>query len=522
MKRVPEPRADAWPSRSYRAMTRRRQRTEYDSGSDTEDVDNTPKTESMAERALLNVVRFLATPEGLRLYRRAVWSNMEQKRETYYRMTKEVEAEKKRLSDVVKEQINQLKTAAGIKGGEESSSINWTIFESVGDPVRSVLSQQTQFEALRLKAIARRDDVAATEAMRDQLIIELRALLKFAHHPTAVYKVADLIGGFIKDPSSYRKKMMSFMMLGGPGTGKSDIAMQIGRVLKYSGIFIGDSFIEAGRSDLIASYEGQTVHKTRNFLMQNLDAGVIFIDEAYALTPWDNGKPEGYGAEASTAIVEFMVRYRGLYCIIVAGYEKEMMRYFIASNPGLDRRFMHKILLNNVDASELLHIFKVQLMRQQGLQEPLDRSADLEADKYFTPDAYEYLFKVIEQSTLGDVTYEDEVDVGTMKTYENVRKFTPHHPFMYQLFKDQAGSMTNLADEAITVLLSSLPFDSVVKTTDKARNAHGVFRPAFSGQGQREMRRVIEQRIINTALSQSEKFMEDLRAVETAVFLSRT
>ena len=50
----------------------------------------------------------------------------------------------------------------------------------------------------------------------------------------------------------------------------------------------------------MGQYMGETVTKTRNFLVNNLDNGVIFIDEAYAITPWEDGKPESYGTEATT------------------------------------------------------------------------------------------------------------------------------------------------------------------------------------------------------------------------------
>ena len=85
------------------------------------------------------------------------------------------------------------------------------------------------------------------------------------------------------------------------------------------------------------------VARTCNFLISNLDRA-IFVDEAYGLTPWNDGKPEGYGAEAITAMVEFMTQYKGLYCIITAGYEKQMQRY-LDHQPGIARRFLYRFAL---------------------------------------------------------------------------------------------------------------------------------------------------------------------------------
>ena len=87
--------------------------------------------------------------------------------------------------------------------------------------------------------------------------------------------------------------------------------------------------------------------------MANLDRGVVFIDEAYALTQWSDGKPEGYGSEAVSAMVEFMTRYKGLYCLLAAGYEREMTRYFLPTNPGLPRRFPYRFVLHDLTPDEL-------------------------------------------------------------------------------------------------------------------------------------------------------------------------
>ena len=195
------------------------------------------------------------------------------------------------------------------------------------------------------------------------------------------------------------------------------------RRIRQAGIFVGDQLIEAGRAELVGQYEGQTVARTRNFLVSNLDRGVILIDEAYAITPWQNGKPEGYGSEAATAMVEFMSRYAGLYCIIVAGYETQMVRYFLPTNEGLSRRFPNKYVLNDMSVTELIEVFKRALLRSQGLRVPDGGNVRLESSDYFDADAWRYLHNLIEICTSGTTECTEEYDAATRKTYYNVPSF---------------------------------------------------------------------------------------------------
>ena len=104
------------------------------------------------------------------------------------------------------------------------------------------------------------------------------------------------------------KKGEVFGFLGPNGAGKTTLAGVIARCFATAGMFVDDRVVTAGRAEFVAEYEGQTVARTRNFLISNLDGGVIFIDEAYGITQWNEGKPEGYGTEAVTAMVAEMQR----------------------------------------------------------------------------------------------------------------------------------------------------------------------------------------------------------------------
>lgn len=140
---------------------------------------------------------------------------------------------------------------------------------------------------------------------------------------------------------------------GNPGTGKTTVARIMAAIYRDTGLLPTGKLVEMDRSGLVAEYVGQTAVKT-NTAIDRAMGGVLFIDEAYALT---EGGASDYGMEAVTTLLKRMEDDRGRFAVILAGYTDNMSD-FMESNPGLKSRFNRTIHFPDYTAEELITIYK--------------------------------------------------------------------------------------------------------------------------------------------------------------------
>ncbi len=169
---------------------------------------------------------------------------------------------------------------------------------------------------------------------------------------------------------------LHLVFLGNPGTGKTTVARLLAKLYKSIGVLSKGQLVETDRSGLVAGYVGQTATKTREVVEKAL-GGILFIDEAYALTS-QTGQND-FGHEAIEVILKCMEDHRDQLIVIVAGYQ-DLMEEFIHSNPGLASRFNKYFLFEDYNGAQLMQIFTA-LCEKNGYQP--DEETRTHAEDYF-------------------------------------------------------------------------------------------------------------------------------------------
>jgi SpoVK/Ycf46/Vps4 family AAA+-type ATPase len=174
------------------------------------------------------------------------------------------------------------------------------------------------------------------------------------------------------------------VFVGNPGTGKTTVARILTKIYKSLGVLERGHMIETDRQGLVAGFVGQTAIKTAEKI-DEAQGGVLFIDEAYALTMHGGGAHRDFGDEAIQTLLKRMEDSRGTFFVFVAGYP-ENMDSFLKANPGLSSRFDKILKFEDYQPDELIQIAMLML-DEKGMVPAPDAEAHL---KNYLTFLYEY------------------------------------------------------------------------------------------------------------------------------------
>lgn len=200
-----------------------------------------------------------------------------------------------------------------------------------------------------------RVELASDELSLEQLLSELNSLTGMESVKKEVNNLVNLMKICkIRQEKGLQIPPMTnhLVFLGNPGTGKTTIARILAKIYHKIGVLSKGQLVEVDRSGLVAGYMGQTGIKVME-VVERAKGGVLFIDEAYALTASKNDGD--FGQEAIDVLNKAMEDFKDDLIVIAAGYEKEMQS-FLDANPGLRSRFNRTIEFPDYSAGELIEI----------------------------------------------------------------------------------------------------------------------------------------------------------------------
>ncbi|MEM1322855.1 MAG: AAA family ATPase [Bacteroidota bacterium] len=234
-------------------------------------------------------------------------------------------------------------------------------------------------EGIKIKPKKELPHIPVDHKLLDEAIGELDRLIGMENVKSQIKELVNLVRYYREtDKNVLNSFFLHTVFIGNPGTGKTTVARILTKIYKALGVLERGHIIETDRQGLVAGFVGQTAIKTAAKIEEAF-GGVLFIDEAYALTQHSGGAHGDFGNEAIQTLLKRMEDHRGEFFVFVAGYP-DNMETFLKANPGLNSRFDKILKFEDYVPADLKRIANL-MFEEKGVA--VSPEAEEHLEKYF-------------------------------------------------------------------------------------------------------------------------------------------
>ena len=263
-------------------------------------------------------------------------------------------------------QVKDHLARAVIEGCEKGILTNWSSFEVCQFVEKEVLPRY-----IRRALMAEIDGIAAlldeedipfdkltnATSTYEQSISELNAMVGLEGVKQGIRTMANQSRLFLER----RKRGLNTsgelsyhsIFTGNPGTGKTTVARQLGKIYHALGLLSKGEVIAVDRTRLVGQYIGQTEDNMK-LILEEAKGNVLFIDEAYSLVTCGDDKKD-FGRRVLDSLLTVLTQPNPDMLIVFAGYENEMQA-MLSTNVGLAGRFPYRYHFDDYSAEQLMEI----------------------------------------------------------------------------------------------------------------------------------------------------------------------
>ena len=278
-----------------------------------------------------------------------------------------------------------------IEGCEKGAITSWSSFEVKQFVEKEILPcffrRVLLSEKVGIQALLEEDDIPfdkLTDAIStyEQSISELNEMVGLEGVKQGIRTMANQSRFFLerrkRGLNTNGEMAYHSIFTGNPGTGKTTVARQLGRIYHALGLLSKGEVIAVDRTRLVGQYIGQTEDNMK-LILEEAKGNVLFIDEAYTLVTGADDKKD-FGRRVLDSLLTVLTQPNPDMLIVFAGYENEM-EAMLSTNVGLAGRFPYRYHFDDYSAEQLMEIARRIFERDDYL---LTSEADQELQKTIT------------------------------------------------------------------------------------------------------------------------------------------